>query len=138
MKKTLLILLTLTTMASTAFAAAPLSKLELGHYYSKQHPRTPGMNAASMYPATDITVVNATVGVIYTVVPNSPIYDVNSPETNDHVRHDSLMGPTHIHLQDPYGNAFFDNYVCRLAVITTFGFPGSYRVNVDEEYCYRP
>lgn len=130
------------SVVSTAFAAAtPEPPREmLNKYYSSTHPRAiHGMQAGmASYPATDITVVNATVSVIHVVVPGTPIDDVKTSETNDHIWHDYLTSPTHLNLVDPYGNIFFDRYVCRLAVVSVFGYPGSYRFNIDETYCNRP
>lgn len=138
-------LLTASLIAAPAMAAnpKPLSKEQLAGYsstISKKH--TKNVNAfvrdePNPNPATDILVVNGTNSLMFTEIPGA-FRDANNPEFNDHLTHDTMVGSTHINLQDPYGNTFFDSWVCRLAVVTVFGNVGSYRVNVDETYCKRP
>jgi hypothetical protein len=142
MKLQSLSLLIAATLASSVNAMpsqpAELSKADLAGYYSSQHPHA-GLKAAlaNSYPATDITVVNATDNVITMAIPNA-FSDYVQVEANNHLRHQTLVAPTHLNLLDPYGNVFFDQYVCRLAVVTAYGQVGSYRINVDTEYCNRP
>ena len=141
MKKIYFCLATLASLMFTSLAFAADASVNSG-YYSDLHPKTT-LNAAksNFAPATDIAVVNTTAGLIYAVVPNSPINDAlasqanDISQNNDHIHHDTLTSDTYIILQDPYRNAFFSKNVCRLALITVYGNVGSYRVHVDDDQC---
>lgn len=107
-------------------------------YYSTQHPQTVvNKTLKAMFPATDITVINATSNVIYVSVPGTSINDILYPNSQpDHIRNDRGAFITPIVLQDAYRTNFFSQSVCPRAVVTVFGNIGSYKVNVDEEYCH--
>lgn len=116
--------------------AADVSNNDPKGYYSTQHPQSVSSKLkVTLFPPTDITLINATSNTIYAIVPGSPIYDAIYPGSNDHIRHNTMYGDTQIVFQDPYHFNFFNSFVCRLAVVTVFGQVGSYRVNVDTEYC---
>lgn len=108
-------------------------------YYSTLHPQTKANKTlnALLFPPTDITVINATSNIVYVIVPGTSINDTLFPSSQpDHIRNDRGAFNTPIVLQDPNRNTFFSQVVCPRAVITTFGNVGSYKVNVDEEYCH--
>lgn len=135
MKKIFTALFLTSFLATAAFADANVNS----GYFSTQHPAAKTASPAAakaLVPPTDITITNASNSVIFASVPNSPVYDMIYSGTNDHIRHNSYFGDTHIVLSDPNHNVFFDSYVCRLAVMTVYGYPGAYRINVDKEYCY--
>ncbi|OGT56760.1 MAG: hypothetical protein A3F14_04380 [Gammaproteobacteria bacterium RIFCSPHIGHO2_12_FULL_43_28] len=118
--------------ANVAFA----NNVDLNGYYSTQHPQTMSNSVkATMFPPTDITLINGSSDIIFAVVPGSPINDVIYPTKNDHIRHNTYAGLTRIMLKDPSNSVFFDNYLCRLAVMTVYGQPGNYQWNVDNELC---
>lgn len=117
--------------ASIASAASP----NLADYYSAQHPALNSKVKAVTFPATDITVINASTSPIYAIVPNSPIYDLIYPTANDHIRNNTFYGDTNLVLQDTYQNTIFNRYVCRASVVTVYGQPGSNSIVIDTEYC---
>lgn len=114
-----------------AFAAADLSG-----YYSSMHPKTGvALKKAMLHPPTDITIVNASSNYIFAIVPNA-INDMINPGFNDHIYNNNPgVWTTYLVLQDPFHNDFFRDNVCREAVITVYGGPGSYRINVDNDLC---
>ncbi len=122
------------TMSAATFAA------DANGYYSAQHPK---MNltatAANFAPATAITIVNGSQDMIYAVVQDQYGKDLLTDsvyqEKHDHIRHDTNYGTTRLVLRDPNRNTFFDVNVCRRAVVSVFGRSGSFRYNIDEEYC---
>ena len=136
MKKRALSLFAALGFLSTSFVFASQTNLDLKGYYSSQHPSTVVKATTTMFPPTDITVANSSSDGIYVVVPNTPIHDFVYAGNNDHIRHSSYYGDTHLILEDPYHHVFFDNYVCRLAVVNVLGQPGAYHLNVDSEYCH--
>src|SRR5580700_10777970 len=130
-------------VALSAFFALLLSSLAMAatdvasNYYSGQHPlNNTALKAKNLYPATDITVSNSTTDIIYATVPGTPVYDMLYPNNNDHIYNDSYYGMTRVVLQDPYRYPFFDGYVCRYAIVSVYGYPGSYNVYVNSNYCY--
>lgn len=133
MKKLCLSILAVAGMVSAplVFADNAVAK----GYYSTQHPQTTLSTNQTMFPPTDITVTNASSNTIYVAVPNSPIYDQLYAGSNDHIRHNTYYGDTFISLQDPNHNEIWSRSVCRLALVTVYGNPGNYRVNVDRELC---
>lgn len=139
MKKRQLAFIMFMTILAAPFAFANTSSLNNG-YYSTQHASVSrnAIKATSnaLFPVTDITIVNGTDDTIYAVVPDSPINDTLQPGTNDHIRHDSFAGRTHIWLQDIFHHTFFSADVCRLAVVSVRKEFAHYIVNVDEEYCH--
>ncbi|MBA3660583.1 MAG: hypothetical protein H0W64_02550 [Gammaproteobacteria bacterium] len=118
--------------ASVAFASSDM----LSNYYSSQRPQATAAIKASLHPPTDITVINASTSHIYAVVPNSPINDLINPGFNDHIYNTNPnVWSTLLVLQDPYRGTFFNANVCRLAIVTVYGTPGSYRINTDTDLC---
>ena len=110
--------------------------VNMNDYYSTQHPQTTANSVkAALFPPTDITLINASSDIIFAIVPGSTINDVIYPTKNDHIRHNTYAGLTHIMMRDPYNGTFFDNYLCRLAVMTVYGQPGGYQWNIDNELC---
>lgn len=131
MKKLLVSACALATLAVAGLShAAPMN------YTSTLHPAA-GMTAnATLHPPTDITIINATNNYIFAVVPGSPINDTLSPGFNDHIYNNNPSAwTTYLMLQDPYRNTFFANNVCRLAIVTVYGAPGAYRLNIDSDLC---
>ena len=131
MKKTLVTLVTTasTLVASFAFAASG--------YYSKLDAAPAALtgNAKALaVPATNITVLNYSEETIYVVVPGA-INDKVLSGRSDTISHDSLYNDTHLVLQDWNHNSFFDQNVCRRAIVTVDGRPGSYHINVDRKFC---
>ncbi|VVC75236.1 hypothetical protein AQUSIP_05240 [Aquicella siphonis] len=128
----------LTTLAATAsivavsfaFAAA---KVDSGVYYSTQHPKA-GMKALAV-PATNITVTNYSDELIFAVVPGSPIDDRIGSGKSDTISNDSYYGDTHLVLLDWNRSVFFDQNVCRRAIVTVDGRPGSYHIDVNRKFC---
>lgn len=91
-----------------------------------------------IHPLTNITVINASVDTIYAVVTANNIYQLYQavyPRGYLHIYEDDLFDPTYLVLKDPYSNDFFSGYVCRRAIITVFGQPGSYLVQNDRDFC---
>lgn len=107
------------------------------HYSSSLSPKKTGLRAAFSYYASDITVINATSNVIYTVIPDV-INDFTSRDETDHLFHPTYAGDTFLILEDPNHAAFFQSDVCHLALVIIYGSPGSYTVKVDRSYCARP
>lgn len=134
MKKTALMLIATGLLSvATAAVAGP----EDG-YFSTLHPLVSATGGkAPRFPATDITVVNASNNVIFAIVPNTPINDLLNPNSQpDHIRNNNGAFNTTLILQDPYRATFDQRVVCPRALVTVFGGPGAYRINVDEEYCH--
>ena len=121
--------------ALTAASIASSATLNLADYYSTQHPALSSKAKSITFPPTDITVINASVSPIYAIVPNSPVYDLIYPTANDHIRNNNWYGDTALQLQDSYHGLIFNSNVCRLAVVTVYGQPGSNSVVIDTEYC---
>jgi hypothetical protein len=131
MKKISLFSLIFATLlfSSSIFAASPSLKT----YGSTLHPLA---GAAMLHPPTDITIVNGTTGGIYSVVPGSPIYDYINPGYNNHIYNsDPNIWSTYLVLLDGWRNQFFSGTVCRLAIVTVYGYTGNYRVNTDSDLC---
>lgn len=102
-------------------------------YFSTLHPAA-GI-AAMAVPATNITVVNYSDETIFALVPNSPIYDQLLSGKSDTISNNSLYSDTHLVLQDWNRNTFFEQNVCRRAIVTVDGRPGNYHINVDRKFC---
>lgn len=86
-------------------------------------------------PETNITALNYSDESIYVVVPNSPInFEVFSGNSRT-ISRNGYYGSTQLVLQDWNRITFFNQYVCRRAIVTVDGRPGSYRVSVDGKYC---
>ncbi len=128
--------LLLTACAVAGLAASSLSNAAPMNYTSTLHPGAGAALNATLHPPTDITIINATNNYIYAVVPGSPINDALSPGFNDHIYNNNASAwTTYVLLQDPYRNTFFANNVCRLAIVTVYGAPGAYRLNIDNDLC---
>ena len=119
--------------ATTVFA----DNAQLKQYYSSQKPlATADGSKANRFPPTDITITNSSVAAIHVVIPGTSIHDTLYPTANDHIRNNNGAFNTSIILEDPYHTIFWNNTVCPRALVTVYGQPGSYRINVDNEYCY--
>lgn len=104
-------------------------------YSSTMHPSTASQSTL-LHPPTDITVINASSSYIYAVVPNSPINDYLTPGYNDHIyNYDPNLWWTNLVLQDNYRATFFNANVCRLAIVTVYGYTGNFKINVDTDLC---
>lgn len=123
--------ITSAALSQTALANNALSS----QYSSTLHPQA-GQANTLLHPPTDITIINATSDYIYAIVPNSPVYDYITPGYNDHIYNYSpdLMS-TYVILQDAYHNTIFSNNVCRLAIMTVYGYAGQYSINIDTDLC---
>lgn len=121
--------------ALTAVSLASAAPVNLADYYSTQHPASSSKTKATLFPPTDITIINASVSPIYAIVPNSPIFDLIYPTANDHIRNNTYSGDTNLVLQDSYRVTIFNNTVCRAAVVTVYGQPGANNIVIDTEYC---
>jgi len=118
--------------ASSAFAYTK----PLYTYSSTFHASSTTAQATLVHPPTDITVINASSNFIYVTVPNSPINDYLQPGYNDHVyNYDPNLWFTYLVLQDQYRATFYSANVCRLAIVTVYGYTGHFRINVDSDLC---
>jgi len=126
----------LTAIAIVSATTAAFSQ-NLNQYGSTLQPLTSNTVNSKLHPPTDITVMNASAGYIYVMVPNSPVYDFIRPgPPADHIyNYDPSIAFTNIVLQDPYRNTFYSAYVCRLALITVFGSMGNYSISYDDDLC---
>lgn len=125
----------LKTALVSLLAISAQAQAATGGYYSTLHPQAASLAVSTLVPATDITVVNASPGVIYDEVPNA-IYDAVTPGINDHIRHPTFTGNTFINLRanDLNRTIFWSGYVCRYAILTVYGITAA-NVGVDNEYC---
>lgn len=102
-------------------------------YYSSMRP---GAGSASlMVPITNITVINMSDRFIYVTVPNTTISDMVYTGKSDTISNDSTGYDTHLVLLDSYHATFFDQFVCRRAVVMVDGTSGNFHINVDRRYC---
>lgn len=136
----------LTLLAVLGLLFAPISfaaTSKTGGYYSTQHPKvataTTAATKSGSYPYTDITVVNSSYDVIYTIVPGTPIDDRVYPNGNDHIYNDDPnIYWTHLVLLDPYRDwirPIFDGTVCSRAIVTVYGGPGNYNTYINSNAC---
>src|SRR6185295_5565392 len=96
----------------------------------------PSSKSPMFHPPTDITVINASSNGIYVTVPNSPVNDYLNPGYNDHVyNRDPNLWYTYLVLQDQYRGTFYAANVCRLAIVTVYGYTGHFRINTDSDLC---
>lgn len=127
-----------TAVAVLSVSSAFANPASLSDYYSSVRPQATASKTlqASLHPATDITVINASTNYIYAVVPNSPVNDLLNPGFNDHIYNTNPnVWSTYLVLQDPYRATFYSANVCRLAIVTVYGSPGHYRINTDTDLC---
>lgn len=120
-------------MSTAVVSVASAETKNSNVYYSTLHPSTSAQ--AFAVPATNITVINYSQETIYAIVPNSPINDQLFSGKSDTISNNSYYGDTHLVLQDWNRSTFFDQYVCRHAIVTVDGQPGGYHINVDRKYC---
>lgn len=132
MKKISLGLVAISSLISASFCFA--NTPDLSNYFSTLHSKPTAGLKATFHPPTDITIVNASTNYIFAVVPGSPVNDRLSPGFNDHI-YGYNTNDAYIVLQDPYRDTFYSDYVCRLAIVTVYGNPGSYRINIDNDLC---
>lgn len=125
------------TLISALFiSASAFASTGLQQYSSTFHPLTTKATTNLLHPPTAITVVNATSDYVYVVVPNSPIYDRIAPGLNDHITNsDPNIWYTNLQVKDSYHNTFFNYNLCRLAIVTVYGYYGHYSWNVDDHLC---
>lgn len=124
------------SIISAAACAMPAETLDLNGYHGGSQPLITDKSRAKFYPATDISIINASDRMIMVSVPNTPvsgwIYTNSSPY---HVTHTGGSFYTNIVIQDSSYYTIFSQTVCPRALITIFGSYGHYTWNVDEEYC---
>jgi hypothetical protein len=131
MKKLLIGLTTLFSLAigSMAFATAADNS---GYYLNSNNT---SITKTLTVPETNITALNYCDESIYVIVPNSPInYEVFSGNSRT-ISRNGYYGSTQLVLQDWNRITFFNQYVCRRAIVTVDGRPGAYRVLIDGKYC---
>lgn len=91
----------------------------------------------TLFPATDITIVNASDSVVNVSVPNTPVNDwVYVQSSPYHITNNNGAYFTPIVISDNYQFTIFNRTVCPRALITVYGSYGHFTWNVDEEYCY--
>lgn len=130
--------LLLASLAAVGFisSAAFAYTQPLYTYSSTLHPQAANSSASLLHPPTDITVINASANPIYAVVPNSPVNDYLTPGYNDHIyNYDPNLWYTYLVLQDAYRTTFFSANVCRLAIVTVYGYTGNFSWNIDTDLC---
>lgn len=86
-----------------------------------------------MFAPTDITVINATP---VSLTSTAPITATFGPSQHLHIQNYGSSSYTQVAVMDPYNNLVFNSTVCPHAIITIQGQPGSYRWDIDEEYCH--
>lgn len=85
---------------------------------------------------TDITVINASRDGIYTWFPYRGIKDYVRPTYNEHFWDDDpYVVDTRLVMQDAYGRTFWEGNVCRLAIVTVYGYTGNFGWVVDSHLC---
>lgn len=92
-------------------------------------------SAKLTHPLTAITVINATNAGIYATVPNTPVYQYISSGYNGHITHPDAIYSTNVLIRDPYQNVVFNFNLCRLAIVTVYGYYGHYGYNIDDHLC---
>ena len=125
----LLSLVTAAIIFSTSVFAAP----SMAKFSS-----TTGKSIASAtltHPLTAITVINATNSGFYATVPNTPVYQYISSGFNGHITHPDAIYSTNVLIRDPYQNVVFNFNLCRLAIVTIYGYYGHYGYNIDDHLC---
>lgn len=133
MEKFKLSVVALTSLLSTSIAFAGTT---LSDFYTTMHPKTNVALKNMIHPPVDVTVINASTSYIYVRVYGTVVHDYLRPGFNDHVyNYDSTMWSVPIMLEDPRGNVFYNENVCRLAIVTVYGNPGNYRINTDNDLC---
>lgn len=132
MKKIALAALIVSSLLSSTFSFA---NSIANNYASSLHPKANIAANLMLHPPTDITIINASTNYIYAVIPNF-VNDLITPGNNDHLYgYQEGVWSTYIMLQDPNHNTFFSTNVCRLAIVTVYGGPGSYRITTDSDLC---
>src|SRR5579862_4166024 len=95
-------------------------------YFSSMNP---GAGSKSLtVPATNITVINMTDGYIYVTVPGTTISDMVYTGKSDTISNDGLYRDTHLALLDFNHATFFDQFVCRRAIVTVDGYTGNFHI----------
>ena len=129
--------LAMTIAGALMFCTSVCSAAQANNQYgSTLHPIQASITANLLHPPTDITVINASTNYIYAVIPNSPVNDYLRPGFNDHIyNYDPNIFSTYLVLQDVYHRTFYSSSVCRLAIVTVYGYTGNYTVNTDSDLC---
>jgi len=130
MKKWFINILALTSLIWTTVIFAN-KEIDNAYHIKKS---TTVQNGISV-PATNITILNYSEESIFVVVPGTSLYDLLYAGRSDTIFNNSYYGDTRIMLQDWNRITFFDQYVCRRAILTVDGRPGSYRIMLDKKYC---
>ncbi|HTM64381.1 MAG TPA: hypothetical protein VL360_07770 [Gammaproteobacteria bacterium] len=119
----------LVVFSSTVFAAPSMAKLN--SVVNKS------MSVANLtHPLTAITVINASSSPIYVTVPNTPIYDYLTSGYNDHITHPDAIWSTNVVIRDVYHAPVFNFSLCRLAIVTIYGYTGHFSYNIDDHLCH--
>lgn len=127
--------LTLTTILLAASASLSFAAADKGGYYSSDKPAAKGVAAKALFPATNISIINGTNGVVFALIPEYGYVKDIYPGEDKPIQNNNYYGDSHIVLQGPAHDTFFDQYVCRAAVISVFGERPNYHYNVNTEYC---
>jgi hypothetical protein len=95
------------------------------------------VNKSSLkHHVTDITVINASRDGIYTWFPYRGIKDYVRPTFNEHFWDDDPgIWTTRMVLQDAYQRTFLEADVCRLAIVTVYGYTGNFGWVIDSHLC---
>lgn len=120
-------------IASTLAVSFAANAADIGSYYSTLHPKASSKTLA--VPATNITVLNYSEEAIFAIIPGTGINDMLTAGKSDTISNDTYYGDTRLVLQDWARYTFFDQYVCRRAIVTIEGRPGYYRYTVDRKFC---
>jgi hypothetical protein len=132
MKRLVLSALVSTTLIFSATTFAAPSK----QYYSTLGSSKINLSSTMVHPPVDISIINASSSSIYTVVPGSPINDLLNPGYNNHIyNYDNNVYYTYLVLQDVYHNSFYAYNVCKLAIVTVFGYTGHFTITTDNDLC---
>jgi hypothetical protein len=119
-------------LVSTALAAT-----STGGYQSVTRPVAISAEGkkTSLYPPTDITIINASADLLNIAIPGDTFTDVIGPTTSKHLVNYRGSFFTPLALKDPYYTQFWTGVVCPFAIVTVYGRPGYYKVSIDSEYC---
>lgn len=117
-------------IASMAFAAPDVNT---DNYYVNAN--NTAFTKALAVPETNITVLNYSDESVYVIVPNSPINVEVFSGNSRTISRNGYYGYTQLVLQDWNGITFFNQGVCRRAIVTVNGRPGYYHVSIDGKFC---
>jgi hypothetical protein len=124
--------LSLLALASALWMNAATAAPTVGYSSAVYQGLTAKINAV-IHPNTDITVINASSAEIYMVVPGAVDRRIERGY-NGHIYADVFYN-TALVLLDPYRHNFQNINACRLSIITVYGYPGNYALNIDDDLC---